>query len=286
MSVSIGEALQQASEALHAAEVTAARRDSVTLLTHVTGKDRTYLLTHPEQNISEAELQDFIARVKRRSQGEPVQYIVGAQDFFGREFIVTPDVLIPRPETEILVEAVLRLKNNLPDEPHICDVGTGSGCIAITLLCELEKAHAVALDLSPAALGVARENANRLSVADRISFVVSDCFDSVDPSATVFDVIVSNPPYVAASVVPVLQREVRDYEPHEALTPGGDGLSIIRRLLADSPRFLVPQGWLTLEIGFDQGDSVEQLIDPKSWRLVDLLPDLQNIPRIVVLQKR
>ena len=218
----------------------------------------------------------------RRAEGEPLQYITGVQDFYGREFRVTPDVLIPRPETELLVEAALEVLKGIP-APSICDVGTGSGCIAVTLLCERSDAQAVAVDVSEAALAIAAENAQRHGVSERIALRVSDCFQGLEPMA--FDLIVSNPPYVSASALPGLQREVRDHEPLVALSPGADGLSVIRRLLNEGPAFLKLNRHLIMEIGFDQGEPVETLIDPDQWLRVEIRPDLQGIPRIVVLQR-
>jgi release factor glutamine methyltransferase len=281
MSVSIGEALRQASWELDHAGVADARREAGSLLSHVIAKDRTFLLSHAEDPLSDEELRSFGNAVTRRAAGEPAQYITGTQDFYGRAFRVTPDVLIPRPETELLVEAALQVMNS---DAVICDVGTGSGCIAITLLCEHERARAVAIDISPAALDVARLNARTHSVEGRIEFVLSDCFSGLN-SKWKFDLILSNPPYVAASALPGLQREVRDHEPLVALSPGADGLSVIRRLLNDAPAFLRPNGYLLMEIGFDQGETVQQLVDQEVWTVKEIRPDLQCIPRIVVLQK-
>jgi release factor glutamine methyltransferase len=281
MSVSIGEALRQASQELDQAGVAEARREAGSLLSHVIGKDRTFLIAHAEDLLSDEELKSFASAVTRRAAGEPAQYITGTQDFFGRAFRVTPDVLIPRPETELLVEAALEVMNT---GANVCDVGTGSGCIAITLLCERPDARAVALDISEAALDVARQNGRAHGVEDRIELVRSDCFSELD-SDRKFDLIISNPPYVAARALPGLQREVRDHEPLVALSPGADGLSVIRRLLDESPTFLRPDGHLLMEIGFDQGETVQELVDQNVWTLKEILPDLQCIPRIVVLQK-
>ncbi|HEX5889399.1 MAG TPA: peptide chain release factor N(5)-glutamine methyltransferase [Pyrinomonadaceae bacterium] len=282
MSVSIGEALRRASRELDQGGVAEARREAGSLLSHVIGKDRTFLISHAGDVLGARELESFENAIARRAKGEPAQYITGTQDFYGRAFRVTPDVLIPRPETELLVEAALQVMN---DGPVICDVGTGSGCIAITLLCERSDARAVAVDVSEAALEVARTNAQTLLVHDRIDFRVSDCFAALREGKDLFEVIVSNPPYVSANQLPGLQREVRDHEPLVALSPGDDGLSIIRRLLNDSPRFLRARGYLLMEIGFDQGETVQQLVDPNIWTLKEVHPDLQGIPRIVVLQK-
>ena len=282
MSVSIGEALRRASRELDQGGVAEGRREAGSLLSHVIGKDRTFLISHAGDVLGERELERFENAIARRAKGEPAQYITGTQDFYGRAFRVTPNVLIPRPETELLVEAALQVMNV---GSVICDVGTGSGCIAITLLCERSDARAVAVDVSEAALEVARTNAQKLLVHDRIDFRVSDCFAALREGKDLFDVIVSNPPYVSANQLPGLQREVRDHEPLVALSPGDDGLSIIRRLLNDSPRFLRARGYLLMEIGFDQGETVQQLVDPNIWTLKEVHPDLQSIPRIVVLQK-
>jgi release factor glutamine methyltransferase len=276
---SIAEVLKDATQVLENAGVPEARREAASLLSFVIGKDRTFLIAHSEDEVNDVD--QFRELLERRAAGEPAQYITGTQDFFGREFRVTPDVLIPRPETELLVEAALEVTKTAT---LICDVGTGSGCIAVTLLCELDHARAVALDKSPAALEVAKFNAQQLGVADRATFLVSDCFDSLDQRE--FDLIVSNPPYVSATVLGGLQREVRDHEPLIALSPGPDGLSIIRRLIQESPQFLKQNGHLIMEIGFDQGESVQNLVDTNVWELLEVRPDLQCIPRIVLLQKR
>ena len=260
-----------------------ARREAGALLSHVIGKDRTFLISHAEDSLGESEQERFAEAIARRAVGEPAQYITGTQDFYGRAFCVTPAVLIPRPETELLVEAALQVMNA---DARICDVGTGSGCIAITLVCEKGDVRAVAVDVSEAALEVAKENAREHSVGQRIDFQVSDCFSGLDENTDQFDLIVSNPPYVAANQLLGLQREVRDHEPQVALSPGEDGLSIIRRLLNDAPRFIRGNGHLIMEIGFDQGEAVQNLVDENVWTLKEILPDLQCIPRIVVLQKK
>lgn len=280
---SIADSLREASEALESSGVPEARREAGSLLSFMIGKDRTFLISHADDRLEDTELDRFREAVARRSEGEPLQYITGVQDFYGREFRVTPEVLIPRPETELLVEAALEVMADQP-EPSICDVGTGSGCIAVTLLCERTDAQAVAVDVSEAALAIAAENAQRYRVSDRIALRISDCFHGLEPTS--FDLVVSNPPYVSSSALPGLQREVRDHEPLVALSPGADGLSVIRRLLDDGPAFLNTRGHLIMEIGFDQGEKVQELINPKHWQLLEIRPDLQHIPRIVVLQRR
>lgn len=285
MKASISQALREAAAVLQDAGVPEARRDASSLLAFVLAKDRTFLIAHAEDALADGILARFQETVQRRAVGEPLQYITGVQDFFGREFRVTPDVLIPRPETELLVEAAIEVSGGRDASAFVCDVGTGSGCIAVTLLCEMAKARAVAVDKSPAALATAKLNAQNHSVADRAEFLVSDCFNALDPRLYRFDLVVSNPPYVSASMLPGLQREVRDHEPLVALSPGADGLTVIRRLIKETPDFLEPDGHLLMEIGFDQGEAVKNLVDESFWHLVDIKPDLQGIPRIVVLRK-
>jgi release factor glutamine methyltransferase len=283
MTLSIATAILEASQFLRKAGVPEARRDAGSLLAHVINKDRTFLISHAEDQLDEPAFERFRELVRRRSSGEPLQYITERQDFYGREFLVTPAVLIPRPETELLVEATLGLMN---EDANVCDVGTGSGCIAVTLLCERPKARGVAIDISGPALKVARQNAASFEVSDRLVFVRSDCFESLPGETKPFDVIVSNPPYVSADVIPGLQREVRDHEPMVALSPGPDGLAIIRTLLVEAPSYLRKDGFMLLEIGFDQSDAVREIVDVARWDLLDIKPDLQGIPRIAVLRKK
>jgi release factor glutamine methyltransferase len=284
MTITIDQALLEGSQTLARAGVPESRREAASLLAHVLKRDRTFLIAHAEDKLSDHSFDLFRVYVERRAAGEPSQYVTGTQDFYGRSFIVTPDVLIPRPETELLVEAAFNTISDPTLPLAICDLGTGSGCIVITLLHQLPKAHGVGVDISEAAIEVAEKNAEAHDVADRLSLVVSDCFNAL-PKQDSFDLIVSNPPYVSAAALAGLQREVRDHEPRMALSPGGDGLSIIRRLLQDAPEFLKDGGLLLMEIGFDQGEATQTLIDSKVWDLIEIVPDLAGIPRIVVLKK-
>jgi len=290
MTTSIAEAILQGAHQLRQAGVSDARREAGSLLAQVIDCDRSFILSHAEDAMSAEQLKQFHDYLERRARREPLQYITGHQEFFGLDFEVTSDVLIPRAETELLVEIALRLAEN-KEAPFLCDVGTGSGCVAIALLHELRDnsgAHAVAVDVSPAALAVAKRNAARHSVIEQIDFVVSDCFASLDPEnpqQSSFDLVVSNPPYVEERALPGLQREVRDYEPRLALTAGADGLAIIRRLLLDAGSFLKTGGHLLFEIGFNQSETVERVIDRRNWKLLEIHQDLQGIPRIVVVQK-
>ena len=255
------------------------RRDAELLLEHVLGCDQTALLTHPERILSTAELERFDRLVDRRLASEPVQYLVGEQEFFGLGFEVSPAVLIPRPETEHLVEAVLeRLERE--QEVRIVDVGTGSGAIAVALAHALPHSRVTAVDLFPAALEVARRNAVRHGVIHRFTLLPSDLLAAVDSAD--FDVVVANPPYIAAGEV--LEPQVANYEPHSALYAGRTGLEIYERLIPQAARVLKPGGWLMLEIGYGQSPAVRNLMD--GWAGVTLVADLQGIPRVVLGQKQ
>lgn len=284
MTPSIAKAILRGAHDLRKAGVPEARREAGSLLAHILDRDRTFMLSHADDPISDEQLERFCRTLEWRAAGKPLQYITGHQEFFGLDFEVTGDVLIPRPETELLVEKALELVST-EAAPIICDVGTGSGCIAITLLHELRRARGTAVDVSPAAIEVAKRNAARHSVSERLEFLVSDCFAGLNRKNPLFDVVVSNPPYVSVQELENLQREVRDYEPHLALLAGEDGLSIIRRLLVESRAYLKNGGHFLFEIGFDQHRAVEQLVDPTVWKLLDIYSDLQGIPRTVALEK-
>lgn len=282
----IAETLKQASQQLRAASVANDVLDAQTLLAEALGKDRTYLIVNFNEQLSEELLHTFQRLIARRASGEPVQYITGHQQFFGLEFEVTPDVLIPRPETELIVEETIRLaEEHKLALPVIVDVGTGSGCIAVALARELETAQVTACDISEAALAVARRNAAKHDLADRIQFVHSDLL-SAFPETQSADFILSNPPYVAQNELPTLQREVREWEPHLALTDFGDGLSLYRRLLSEAPSRLKPGGYLICELGYTQSEAVSAMANPQIWEAPRLLDDLQGIPRTLVLRKK
>ncbi|HET6670188.1 MAG TPA: peptide chain release factor N(5)-glutamine methyltransferase [Pyrinomonadaceae bacterium] len=284
MTISIANAIREGVVIFQDAGLAEAQREAGGLLQHVLGRDRTFLLAHPEQQLTETQWQTFQELIRRRAAGEPLQYITALQSFFGLDFEVAPGVLIPRPETELLVELALETLQGL-QTPRICDVGTGSGCIAVTLLHERTDAHAVAIDISAAALEIAKRNASRHSVERRLTFVQANCFSSLSPAEFSFDLIVSNPPYVAEEQLAGLQREVRDHEPREALAGGPDGLDVVRRLLTEASAFLKPGGHLLIEIGFNQAAAVTSLLEQHSWLAKGIRPDLQGIPRVVVLQK-
>jgi release factor glutamine methyltransferase len=249
------------------------RRDAELLLMIVLGWDRAALLTRPERYLFTAETVEYRALLARRHAAEPMQYITGVQEFFGLGFKVTRDVLIPRPETELVVEALLDRVNR--DQPlRIVDVGTGSGAIAVALAHVLPNSQITAVDLSEPALAVARENAARHGVSKRVRFSQADLLAGSTPRS--FEAVVSNPPYVAESEV--LEAQVRDYEPRSALYAGPDGLEIYERLIPQAREMLTPGGWLILEIGYGQRDALRGLL--REWEDLSFQDDLQGIPRV------
>ncbi len=259
-----------------------ARLDAETLLLHALNKNRAWLLAHwsdiPETPVAAA----FQASITRRQSGSPIQYITGHAEFFGLPFAVTPAVLIPRPETEHLVEEVLRLAAHWPN-PRIADIGTGSGAIAIALAHTLPNAHIAATDLSPSALKVAQQNARSNQVEDHITFLHGDLLAPL--SGRQFEIIASNPPYIPTPDLATLAVEVRDHEPHSALFAGPDGLEIYQRLIPAARAFLAPGGWLLLEIGYNQQPAIEALLQHSGYQLIRFVPDYQGIPRVAAAQR-
>ena len=274
----IREALRSAAGRLELHHVSNARLTAELLLAHCLSAEREYLYAHDDRALTEQESQALEDVLYDSINGVPLQYIVGRQEFYGRYFRVTPAVLIPRPETEHIVEAVL--ENEIPPAPRIFDVGTGSGCIAVTLALEIPAARVFASDISERALEVARDNASLLGAP--VSFV---CADFLDGIAGEFDFIVSNPPYVKRGDMSRLQREVREYEPHVALFSPEDELEVYRRLLAGAERLLNPGGHLLLEVGIGMDEKVLELFGEK-WQKLPTKTDLQGIPRTVIASLR
>ena len=274
----ITETLRRAAQILDENGIVEPRREAVSLLALALGRDQTFLVAHDDYRLCAAEQTRFENFLTRRAAREPLQYIRGTQEFYGLNFIVTPDVLIPRPETELLVETAVKILDEI-ENPQICEVGVGSGCISISLLREVEKALATALDISESALKIARENAEINAVSERLRLKISDVF-GVFKNET-FDLIVSNPPYISSAEMKSLQPEVAKFEPPTALTDGVDGFSIIKKIVCDAPRFLEPNGFLLLEIGCGQSSKVKKMFDENIWQSVEFLPDLQGIARVV-----
>jgi release factor glutamine methyltransferase len=265
-------ALLQGVELLEDALVGVPRLTAEVLLAHALHRDRVYLIAHSEHELSEVEWLHYGRYLHERMQGKPTQYITGRQEFWGREFRVTPDVLIPRPETEHVVETALRLA---PRASRILDVGTGSGALAVTLRLETGAAM-FATDISIAALGVAAQNAQRLEA--RVFWAGCDLMSAIADAS--MHLIVSNPPYVPLSDLDGLQREVREWEPHVALFGGNTGLEIYERLVRDAERVLRPGGWLIVELGFNTSARVAAMF-PGRWRDLETVPDLAGIPRVL-----
>ena len=256
------------------------RRDAELLLLRLIDRDRAFLLTHPDLLLTTDQTAQYESWLRRRALHEPIQYILGEQEFFGLTFAVTPDVLIPRPETEHLVEALLaRVPHDRP--LRIADVGTGSGAIAVALSYALPEAQVTGLDISEAALAIAKRNAETHHVAGRMRFLTSDVLSAV--ASERFDAIVSNPPYVAEADRASLEPQVRDYEPSGALFAGTSGLDVYERLIPEAHATLEPGGWLLMEIGQGQRDALTQLLS--GWNNVGFIDDLQGIPRVACARR-
>jgi len=258
--------------------------DAELLARHTLRWTREQMLVHWRESVPEGFETRFAALVERRRRHEPIAYITGHREFWGLEIAVTRDTLIPRPETELIVEETLALAPRLDPTPTIVDVGTGSGCLAVAIAHELRAARLIAIDVSTAALDVAKRNAVTHHVADRISWHAGSV---LEPVTQPVDLIVSNPSYVPLRDAASLQPDVRDYEPSVALFSGEDGLATIRALVKQARGHVRPQGWLIFEFGYGQADAVRDLVDRSdAWYLVRLRHDLQDIPRTAVLQRR
>lgn len=272
-------ALNSAIETLEKNDVGSPRLNAETLLMFVLNCNRAYLYAHPERELSEDEQQRYDEAVTERSRGVPAQYITEHQEFWGLDFIVSPAVLIPRPETEHLVETALELARTI-ERPRIIDVGTGSGCVALALANEIPRAEVHAVDLSPDALEVARANAARLQL-DHVRFHIADLLAGFPEEFA--DIVVSNPPYVGETEADQVQAQVRRFEPHMAVFGGNVGTEIIDRIIQQAKRVLKPNGWLLMEIGYTQSARVEELLS--GWQDVHFVSDLQGIPRVAAARK-
>ncbi|MBI1750751.1 MAG: peptide chain release factor N(5)-glutamine methyltransferase [Acidobacteria bacterium] len=293
---------------LRAAQVPSHTLAAELLLMHVTGRERVWLYAHHEEPLEPAQAENYFELVARRISGTPTQYLTGKQEFWGLEFEVFPGVLIPRPETEHVVEVALErfsVQRGLSFAPHtslggasggalrIADVGTGSGCLAIALAKEFPEATVVATDISAAAIEIARRNANRHSVSNRIQFVQCSLLDSLlcSPLATrhsplSFDLIVSNPPYVGREEADLLPREVREHEPHDALFGGAHGSELYAPLIAQAGKLLRSGGIFVCEIGAGVLDHVRPLLaDASIWTAIGVTNDLAGILRVLAAQR-
>lgn len=279
-------ALDLAIARLEAKPIGPPRLAAEALMQHTLSCDKAHLYAHPERKLTPEEMGRYQTAISRRASGEPLQYITGHQEFFGLDFLVTPAVLIPRPETEHLVEAalaVIKLMASGSDALRMVDVGVGSGAVVLALAHELsrmgfDRAELHATDISPEALAVARQNAQRLGITN-VCFHETDLLAALAGLSGSFDVVVSNPPYVGWTEQDKVQREVREHEPHVAVFGGAEGLDIYRRLVPQARALLKPAGWLMMEIGYSIERSVRSLLS--DWHEVSAVADLQGIPRVV-----
>jgi release factor glutamine methyltransferase len=278
-------AVDAAYELLVANDVPSPRLNAELLMMFVLGRERAYLYAHPERELSAEQQYRYDQVISERAQGCPTQYITGHQEFWGLDLLVSPAVLIPRPETEHVVETVLDLLKEYPLDPvgklRLVDVGTGSGCIALALASELQQAEVHATDISPEALEIAAVNAARFAMDSRIRFRKSDLLAAYPKD--IFDFVVSNPPYIGELEADKVQRQVREYEPRIAVFSGERGLDVYARLIPQAQAALKSGGWFVTEIGFSAEDSVKDLL--VGWEDVRVTPDLQGIPRVVAARR-
>jgi release factor glutamine methyltransferase len=287
--VQLKAALGSAVARLTAEKVPSPRMNAELLLMFTLNCDRAYLYAHPERELTLEEQSRYDAALAERVRGVPAQYIIGHQEFWGMDLIVSPAVLIPRPETEHLIETVLELirvdrtggQEGSPHTPRIVDVGTGSGCIALALAKELPGAEVHATDISAAALEIACANAARHQLESRIQFHQTDLLAGLPPA---LDVVVSNPPYVGESEEDQVQLEVRKFEPRVAVFAGPTGVEVIARLISQAQAGLCPGGWLVMEISGTIANRVRELL--AGWEVIEIFPDLRGMPRVARARKR
>ncbi len=279
------QAIDSAYELFLQNDVPSPRLNAELLIMFVLGRDRAHLYAHPERELTADEESRYAEVTAERMRGCPTQYITGHQEFWGLDLIVSPAVLIPRPETEHAVETVLELvKEHYREHParlRIVDIGTGSGCIALALASELPQAEIHACDISEEALEVARINSIRLGLGKRLVFRQSDLLAAYN--SEMFDIVVSNPPYVGESEADKVQRQVREFEPKVAVFSGQEGMDIYRRLVPQASAALAPGSWFVTEIGFSAEEKVRQLLD--GWTDIRVTSDLQGIPRVIAARK-
>ncbi|MBN9418580.1 MAG: peptide chain release factor N(5)-glutamine methyltransferase [Candidatus Eremiobacteraeota bacterium] len=282
MSQTVARALDEATEFLASRRPRTPRLDAELLLAYVTGQTRTQLFTRAFELLSPAHAQEFQDLLHKREQGAPVAYLIGWKEFYGRRFVVTPDVLIPRPDTEMVVEETLRcVSRSGLARPRIFDCCTGSGCLAVTLALEVAEAQVRASDLCPKALEVAAENLRLHNLERRIKLFEGDLLRALPPESQRYDFIVSNPPYVATDSGPRPEEGVVHYEPNLALFGGRDGTDLLRRLVQESRQRLNPGGWLILEMAPFQIEGMEAVLQEHGYQHTQITPDLSGLPRVL-----
>lgn len=260
---------------LVAAGISEADNETRVILREVAAISPSDIFSHPEKEVTEETLSDVLKVVERRCLREPLQYILGKWDFMGLDFEVQSGVLIPRPDTEILVECILK---EIHDGMRFLDLCTGTGCIAISLLNYTNDCEATAVDISPVAYELAKKNAGRYPKSEKLNVVLGDLYEEVSGT---FDIIVSNPPYINSDVIETLETEVKDYEPRLALDGGNDGLDLIKRIISGAPGYLNGGGKLFLEIGYDQGEAVVALMEQAGFKYVECVKDYAGLDRVV-----
>jgi release factor glutamine methyltransferase len=289
VTVTVAEAINKAANLLSTAGITNARLDVEVLLSHIIEKDRVWLITHRDAVIDADDERNFADAIERRARREPLQHIIGNQEFWGLEFKVSADVLIPRPESEFIVEAALAIVQDRNAPVRIIDLCTGSGCLAVSLAKELPAARVIATDASEKALAVARENTRDHGVSERIRFLLGDLFEPLEELDIRgrIDIIVSNPPYIQECDLAALQPEVRDYEPEIALVAGPKGTEVAVRVISDAPPYLKQNGALIMEMGLGQsGQLVRAVQATNAYGKPDIVKDLAGIGRVIVVKKR
>ena len=283
--MTIREIINEATRSFEAKEIPSARLDAEVLLAFCLKRDRLEFLKNPEMQISKAQLANFEKLVARRLEWEPVAYITGRKEFWTFELEVNKEVLIPRPDTEVIVEEALSIcKTQNFIKPRILDIGTGSGAIALALAKELPQSKIVATDISSSALSMAGKNAHKLKLTKQIQFCQGDLFQPVDG---IFDIIVSNPPYIADQEYQELPAGVKNYEPREALWAGQTGMEFYEKLIYQSKNHLKKNGWLLLEIGAKQGESVRNMMESAGgYDRIDVRDDYAGMPRVIKGRKK
>lgn len=282
--MNISQLLKETASGFGAEGLPTPRLDAEVLLAFSIERERHFLYAHPAKEISGAEMERFRSLVARRMKGEPVAYVTGKKEFWSLVFEVTPDVLIPRPDTEILVEDILKFfRQGREKKIRILEIGTGSGAISVALASELKNVSITATDFSPNALAVAEKNAVSNNVGEKISFVCGDMFESVEGT---FDIIVSNPPYISECEFALLDPEVREYEPRRALVAGPEGTEFHRILVRDGKRFLETGGRLVMEIGAGQRSAIEKMLKEQDYCDIGFGSDYAGIERVALAKKR
>lgn len=271
-------AIVEGARVLKEAGVPDAMHDARLLLAHVQGVDSGTLIAQGDNIVRNKDADRYLEALTRRIAGEPVSRIRGWREFYGRRFEISPDVLDPRADTELLVEIALE---RMPDRGRVLDLGTGTGCVVISILAEAVEVAGVGVDLSGAALGVARRNGEALGVGERVRWIEG----SWDAAEGRFDMVVSNPPYIRRDVIPTLMQEVREHDPALALDGGEDGLDAVRAILQAARKTLTRDGWLAMEVGFDQTEATMELASEAGWRDISRARDLAGHQRVVIARR-